>query len=148
MEFQQYTSEHRTKCVEVFDSNIGKYFDLSEREEFIAFLDSLNESGDYYVYVKDNRVLACGGIGVNSTVASLDWGVVHRDLHGQGLGTNLTDFRLVRLKANSAIDVVKIETSQHTEGFYKKRGFMTTKVVKNGFGEGIDCVSMEYRVAL
>ncbi|MGF1729899.1 GNAT family N-acetyltransferase [Photobacterium kasasachensis] len=146
MDIRQYTKQHRDSCIKVFDSNVGKYFSPSEREEFIEYLDSFNERCDYYVYIRDARVVACGGVGINSTIASLTWGMVHRDFHGQGIGTVLTDYRLSQLHSNPAIEVIKIETSQHTEGFYRKRGFITTHVIKDGFGQGIDCVSMELKV--
>ncbi|NQZ11742.1 MAG: GNAT family N-acetyltransferase [Algicola sp.] len=147
MAHQQYNKKYRSQCIDAFDSNVGKYFDLTERKEFIEFLDSLNDLSTYFVCIRDGRVVACGGVDKKSTIASLDWGMVHRDFHGQGLGTHLTDFRLSQLKADNTIDLVTIETSQHTEGFYIKRGFITTKVVKNGFGQGIDCVYMQCSVA-
>lgn len=146
MKILQYRNEHRVKCIEAFDSNLGQYFAPSEREEFIEYLDSLATDPEYYVCIKDEQLLACGGVGIKSTTASLAWGMVHRDFHGQGIGTVLTDYRLSQLKANASIEVVQIETSQHTENFYKKRGFVVTKSVPNGFGDGIDCVAMELDV--
>ncbi len=143
MEIQQYSNEHRAKCIDVFDSNVGQYFAPSERDEFIEYLDSLNDGSEYYVCLSDGQLLACGGIGIKSTIAVLTWGMVHREFHGKGIGTVLTDYRLSCLKRNTAIESVKIDTSQHTEGFYRKRGFVVCKSVPNGFGEGIDCVSME-----
>ncbi|MGF1908373.1 GNAT family N-acetyltransferase [Vibrio kasasachensis] len=145
MEYQPYEKRYKEQCLVVFDSNLGKYFDSSEREEFIEYLDSLGVSNDYCVYLSQGRVLACGGVNKQSNVATLTWGMVQREFHGKGLGTKLTAFRLSNLKADRDIAKVIIETSQHTEGFYRKQGFLTTNIIKNGFGEGIDCVSMELR---
>ena len=39
---------------------------------------------------------------------------------------------------------VQIDTSQYTQGFYQKYGFVPTKVEKNGYKEGLDKVHMEY----
>jgi predicted GNAT family N-acyltransferase len=146
MDILTYENDYRAQCIRAFDSNIGQYFDASEREEFIEFLDSLTSNSKYFICLKNGQLLACGGIGLSQEIGSLAWGLVHRDFHGQGIGTTLTDYRLSYLKANSTIKKVRIETSQHTEGFYQKRGFVTTGSVINGFGEGIDCVSMELHV--
>ncbi|WP_070965667.1 GNAT family N-acetyltransferase [Vibrio sonorensis] len=143
MDFQQYNKTHRSGCIAAFDSNLGKYFDQSERQEFIDFLDSLKDANEYYVCTNGGTVIACGGIEVNAHVGSLAWGMVHRDFHGQGYGKRLAELRLSYLKYNDAVNIIKIQTSQHAEGFYKKRGFMTSRVVFNGLGEGIDCVDMQ-----
>lgn len=144
MDILKYESKYRAQCIRAFDSNLGRYFAPSEREEFIEFLDSLPSDTEYFICLKNDRLLACGGLSKNQETGSLAWGLVHNDYHGQGIGTTLTDYRLSYLKANSEVQVIKIETSQHTEGFYQKRGFVTTGTVTDGFGEGIDCVSMEY----
>lgn len=145
MEIRKYSSRYRAQCIEAFESNIGQCFDSSERAEFIEYLDALSESSEYYVCLESGseKVLGCGGIGLKPSVASLAWGLVHENFHGQGIGTQLTDFRLSYLKRNTSIHKVKIETSQHTKGFYEKRGFTVTKTAPNGFGAGIDCVAME-----
>ncbi|MFA0154542.1 GNAT family N-acetyltransferase [Vibrio sp. 10N.261.46.A3] len=149
MEIRKYSSRYRAQCIEAFESNIGQYFDSSERAEFIEYLDALSESSEYYICLESGsgKLLGCGGIGLNSSVASLAWGLVHKDFHGQGIGTKLTDFRLSYIKHNISLDKVKIETSQHTQGFYEKRGFTVTKITPNGFGAGIDCVAMELDIS-
>ncbi|WP_028672181.1 GNAT family N-acetyltransferase [Saccharospirillum impatiens] len=139
----QYQTGHRARCVEIFDSNVGEYFAPWERSEFIEFLDSLDVGPEYYVCISDGQVVACGGVRIKSPIAELAWGMVHKDCHGKGIGTILTDYRLLYLEKSTGIECVKIDTSQHTEGFYKKRGFIVTKSIHNGFGEGIDCVSMK-----
>lgn len=59
----------------------------------------------------------------------------------------LTDYRLSHLKQNTLANTVEIETSQHTQGFYKKRNFAVTRIERNGFGEGIDRVAMELTIS-
>lgn len=144
MKIRQYTKEYRAECIEIFDSNIGQYFSPSERDEFSQYLDSLDDQSAYYVCLIDGLVRACGGIGLNAaTAAALTWGMVHRDFHGKGIGTGLTDYRLSKIRENTEVDRVEIVTSQHTEGFYRKRGFVVKESVPNGFGKGIDCIAME-----
>lgn len=142
----QYQPVYKKQCLDIFDSNLGRYFDASERSYFVDYLESEAPNEHYFVLVDNDQVIACGGYGVNSGVGSLCWGMVHRDYHAKGVGTVLTEHRLNRLKDSAAVNVVKIETSQHTEGFYARHGFRTTKVTENSFGEGIDCVAMELRL--
>ncbi|UXI02555.1 GNAT family N-acetyltransferase [Photobacterium sp. TY1-4] len=147
MTFKRYETADRTQCINIFDSNLNTFFAPSERDEFIAFLDALDASSDYFVYTNGDRILACGGIEKHRNLGSLSWGMVHRDFHGQKLGTQLTDYRLSRLKADQTVTTITIETSQHTQGFYAKRGFVVTSQTKDGFGPGIDCVVMARQIA-
>lgn len=149
MEIRKYKNKYRAQCLEAFDSNIGQYFAPSERAEFIEYIDALVESSEYYVCIEagSEKLVGCGGIGFNSSKAYLVWGLVHKNFHGQGIGTVLTDYRLSHLKQNTLANTVEIETSQHTQGFYKKRNFAVTRIERNGFGEGIDRVAMELTIS-
>ncbi|MEZ9590043.1 GNAT family N-acetyltransferase [Vibrio breoganii] len=146
MEHRQYNPEFKSMCLDLFDSNLGVFFDASERQEFSDYLDSLNKDSSYFIGIHDGLVVSCGGLSESSDKAGLTWGMVRKNHHGSGFGTKLTDFRLSKIRENGQINVVLIETSQHTQGFYLKRGFTQTKVVKNGFGKGIDRVSMELNI--
>ena len=146
MNIQKYSEEDRLECLEIFDSNIGKFFTPSEREEFSEFLNSLSDDSDYFVCMQDNRVLVCGGFSIRENSASLSWGMVHRKFHHRGIGTLLTKYRLSKIIVNKNINLVKIDTSQHTESFYKKHGFVTTKTLKDGFGQGVDSITMELKL--
>ncbi|TXR53191.1 GNAT family N-acetyltransferase [Reinekea thalattae] len=146
MSFQQYNKELKPQCLEVFDSNVGKYFDPSERKDFCEYLDSIDSESCYYVYRQNEKVLACGGFNIVNGNASLTWGMVLREFHNQRLGSKLTDFRLSKIKLIAGVEKVKIQTSQHTSDFYSTKGFVIAKTTPNGFGEGIDCVEMELDV--
>lgn len=146
MNIRTYQPGDKQVCLEIFDSNLGKYFDASERAEFSEYLASQNNSEDYFVCTVNDKVVACGGFGVHKEVASLCWGMVHREYHSSGYGTALTDYRINKLKKNADVGVVKIETSQHTKGFYQNKGFVVTAVTKDGFGAGIDSVAMSLEV--
>src|SRR5690554_5767090 len=133
MEFQNYKKQYKYQCLEIFDSNLDKYFDVSERDMYSEYLDSLDPDATYYVCVSSGEVVACGGYDVSSKVGSLKWGMVHRTFHGKGVGSKLTEFRLSLISNNEDVELVKIDTSQHTAGFYSKRGFVQTNVIKDGF---------------
>ena len=143
MRVLRYDKIHKESCIDVFVSNLGKYFAPQEQNEFMAFLDNLDDSCEYFVFIEGNKVVACGGLANEQSCGVLCWGMVHRDYHNQGLGKALTLLRLERLKAQDDIKVIKIETSQHTQGFYARQGFKVTHTDKDGFGQGIDCVAME-----
>lgn len=68
--------------------------------------------------------------------------MVDRARQGQGLGRILTETRLDRQRALAGVASVVIETSQHTQGFYKGLGFAVTKVTPDGFGPGLDRCEM------
>ncbi|RMS33545.1 Acetyltransferase, GNAT family [Pseudomonas ficuserectae] len=81
-----YTLSARNICLDIFDSNVPRYFDPAEREQFASFL--MAPLGQYFVVERDGDVLACGGYLVLSDplVAELTWGMVHGEQHGSGLG--------------------------------------------------------------
>lgn len=88
-------------------------------------------------------------VGSGSMTRRRHWrgGGVPRSRHNQGIGAKLRDYRLSLIKQRLNVSLIKIDTSQHTAGFYAKQGFATSNVIKDRFGEGIDCVQMELAVA-
>ncbi|KDM93529.1 GNAT family N-acetyltransferase [Photobacterium galatheae] len=142
MEIVKYAAEHKNDCVLAFKSNLDKFFAAAELDEFITFLETQALSSPYFVLIEEGRVIGCGGLSVYQGISYLCWGLVHRAYHRRGLGALLTEYRLDWIRAENLSDRVKIETSQHTQGFYARYGFDVTNVVHNGFGEGIDQVTM------
>lgn len=129
-------------CLALFDGNVPQFFAAREREEFVGFL---RDHGDlpYLVIEQGGAVVACGGFEVRDGPdglkrGSLTWGMVARERQGQGLGRVLTAARLDALRAVPGVEVVGIETSQHTAGFYAGFGFKAVHVAQDGFGSGID----------
>ena len=56
-----YTSQYKDACLNVFKSNIGKYFADNELKEFEEFLGSQVYSTKYFVVLSDSKVIGCGG---------------------------------------------------------------------------------------
>jgi ribosomal protein S18 acetylase RimI-like enzyme len=136
---QAYTSSDEPVCLAVFDSNVPEYFLPPEREQFIEFLRDL--PGPYRV-LRDGRgaITACGGWAVRDDgTADLCWGMVRRELHGQGWGRRMTEVRLQGIDATPGVRTIELQTSQHTEGFYEGLGFETVEVRPDGFGPGLHC---------
>lgn len=131
-----YRTEDRTACLALFDSNTPRFFDPSELAGFERFLDEL--VWPYQVIERDGRVVACGGHAVepDGLTASLCWGMVENGLHGQGLGRALTEARLTAASAEPGVSRVRLDTGQHTTGFYERFGFVIEAVIPNGYAPG------------
>ena len=133
-----YAASDRDACLALFDGNTPRFFDPSERAGFAAWLEASTQP--YLVIERSGRIVACGGHALEAcgTVASLCWGMVAQDVHGQGLGRALTQARLDAIRAMPQVARVTMNTSQHTQQFYARFGFEPVKVTPDGFGPGID----------
>ena len=72
--------------------------------------------------------------------------MIREDHLGTGLGKALTEFRIETAQEKYPGLTITIGTSQHTEGFYQKFGFVTTEHTVNGYGPGIDMCRMRLDV--
>ncbi|MBK9529299.1 MAG: GNAT family N-acetyltransferase [Acidobacteria bacterium] len=141
MLIRPYAESDIEEVVEVFRSNIPKYFGPSEEPGLREFLADLAEH--YYVVEISGEVIGAGGIALNDDdTVSLCWGMVHSDHLGTGLGKLLTEYRIERSSEVFGKKAMVTSTSQHTEGFYKKFGFVTIEHTPDGFGPGIDICKM------
>jgi GNAT superfamily N-acetyltransferase len=143
---RRYESKHRVGCLQVLTGNTPRFFAESERPEFETFLDHL--PGPYFVVERDDAVLACGGwcFVSDATDARLTWGMVDAAVHRQGLGRALLRFRIAEALKSGA-SVVGLSTTQLVSGFFASEGFETVKKIPDGFGDGLDRVDMELRLA-
>jgi predicted GNAT family N-acyltransferase len=141
---RKYASNDLDAVVAIFRSNIPKYFGPSEEEGLHDFVRDFPD--DYYVLELDGKLVGAGGIALNDDLdpptVSLCWGMVREDHLGTGLGKALTDFRVKLAQEKYAGLAVTIGTSQHTEGFYQKFGFITVEHTPDGYGPGIDICRM------
>lgn len=148
MRVRAYTPADRDACLAVFDGNVPAFFVTQERAAFADFLDAL--PGPYLVVEDgDGAIVGCGGWAVvpETRTADLCWGMVARGRHGTGLGRLLLDARMDGIRADAGADAVALNTSQHTRGFYERRGFVTERVVPDGFAPGLDRCDMRLVLA-
>lgn len=144
MNLRRYTLDDLESCLAIFDRNVPRYFDPSDREEFSAFLRSV--PGVYLVgSVQDRGVVACGGWYVREAdpVAGLTWGMVDPSLQGKGLGRALLEERLRQIREDGRARVIRLRTTQRVQGFFERAGFMKKETLADGFGPGLDRVDME-----
>lgn len=114
----------RTTFLQCLDQKIGPYFVMEDRRGQLAGCGG---------YVEHRGRLATAG---------LIWGMISRDLHGQGFGTYLLAGRLERIRAESRFSDVRIETTPMSQGFFAGFGFLPVRIQPNGFGQGYDLVEM------
>jgi GNAT superfamily N-acetyltransferase len=147
MEIRAYRRNDQDACVAIFESNVPDYFDPHDRADLMAFLDEL--PGPYFVCVVPGRgVAACGGYYTQpeAQLAGLTWGMVHRDLHRQGLGRQMLEYRLSAIRSLPRIRTVRARTTQVTEEFFRRCGFVPTGRQPGGFGGGLDLVELELQL--
>ncbi len=143
---RRYMPADRSACLRIFDGNVPTFFDATEQRAFSNFLDNDAITLSYQVIERQGRVVACGGLAVNGSSADLCWGMVAREVHGTGLGSLLTMARLEAARAIPGVEQVRLDTSQHTKGFYQRFGFVVKEVVPNGYGPGLDRWDMLLRL--
>jgi ribosomal protein S18 acetylase RimI-like enzyme len=68
--------------------------------------------------------------------------MVHLDYHRRGIGKALLAYRLNEIRRDPIIRRVTINTSQHTSAFFEKFGFTVERVVRDGYGPGLDRCEM------
>jgi GNAT superfamily N-acetyltransferase len=143
-EIRPYRKSDQDACVAIFTSNTPDYFDPHDRAELIAFLDEL--PGPYFVCNVEGRgVSACGGYYTRpeEQLAGLTWGMVHRDLHRHGLGRQMLEYRLAEIRAIPLIRRIRARTTQVSEAFFRRCGFVAASRQADGFGVGLDLVELE-----
>ena len=135
-QIRPYTPDDRRGCLELFDSNTPTYFLPEERDPYRLFLD--RQPALYWVLDEADRLVACGGVAMRDQEASLCWGMIRRDRHRSGLGTKLLLYRLAKAAQELSARSVRLDTSQHSVGFFRKHGFLTTAIAKDHYGPGLD----------
>ncbi len=142
MRIESYQQKHFESCMEIIQSNTPKYILPFEHLDYKNYL--LRKNKTYFVFFKNNNLVACGGYGLNKTKtkAGLCWGLVHRRYHNQGFGSQSIKYRLNHIMINYPEIEIHLDTSQHTHQFFEKFGFITEQITKNGYGEGLDKYDM------
>lgn len=154
MRILDYTPEHRQACLDLFRSNTPEYFAPTELKDFEGFLDKLESNRDrsdgamyYYLVEMDGMPAACGGIASSpdGMHARMTWGMVHRQLHRQGVGREFLLFRIRRIRQLFPYSTISLDTTQHSKGFYEKLGFVVTAYTPDFYLPGMHRYDMELR---
>ncbi len=148
MDVRPYLPADREACLAVFDSNTPQFFRPHERPDIESFLDRPN--CPYFVMDHDGVILGSGGCSVQAErpLASLVWGMVHLDWHRKGLGRFLLLFRLREITKTGGVQMVGLQTSQHTAPFFESQGFKIMQVTKDGYAAGLDRIEMTMKLTV
>jgi len=139
----EYSSNNQNRVLEIFDSNSPKYFDPSERDQFIDFFKDLYR-GKYYVGESNGRIVGCGGYCKQSEgEARIVWLMIDANFHGKKAGRELMLFFENEIVQSDQYQKITLQTSQLTDVFYEKLGYKTLFTKKDHWGEGLDLYFME-----
>jgi len=154
MAIRKYKPEDRTACIAIFKSNCPEYFDPIELVGMENWLDGQDKNeityptsaeDHYYVLEHDGKIIACGGFYImkDKPNANMVWGMVDKQYHRQGYGSQLFQYRLEKIKKIFPQHSATLNTSQHTYRFFMQYGFAVTKITKDGYGKGLDRYDMK-----
>ncbi len=136
-----YLPTDKGACLALFDSNVPRYFDSSERTGFADFLDG--PDGDYFVIEPGDKICGCGGFAKGDRgQAHFTWGMVDNARHGSGLGRILAEYRLQAIESSGQFQEVELFTTPQIVPFFANFGFEPEGVEKDGFAQGMDKVQM------
>lgn len=137
-----YTSEDRKNVLHLLKLNTPRYFDVSEEQDFIAFLEKHLQ--EYFVVEENGRIIGSGGINYleQNTEARLSWDMVHPNFQGKGAGEKLTHYRLGIIQNKPSVEIIKVRTTQLVYKFYEKMGFKLQKTEKDFWAKGFDLYQM------
>jgi ribosomal protein S18 acetylase RimI-like enzyme len=126
----------------VFETNVPQFFLPYEAEAFAEYLDE--QQGAFYVVSEADRVVACGGYEIDTDEGEgwLCWLMVDRPCHRQGLGRALALVSLCALAQGGQVPLVRVDTHQHSRGFFERQGFVVEEEIVDGYGPGLNCYEL------
>ncbi|MFD0860657.1 GNAT family N-acetyltransferase [Sungkyunkwania multivorans] len=144
---RNYTKNDKEKVVELLRANTPAFFDPSEEEDYINYLET--EVEDYFVYEENSNILGAGGINYfpEERTARISWDVVAPNVQGKGIGKQLVEHRIAQIRKNKGIDSIVVRTSQLTYKFYEKFGFELEKVEKDFWAKDLDLYLMSMKTS-
>lgn len=136
------TSDH-PKVIEIFQQNTPKFFALEEQTDLERFLERNGEN--YWLIEQEGVIAGCGGIvfSEDKRVGRIAWDFFSPNFQGQGLGRQLTSFRLAEIRKNRDVQKIIVRTSQLAHSFYAKFGFEVEKIEENYWAPGLHLYDMQ-----
>lgn len=137
--FKLFNPSESQKCIEIFNSNVPKYFKVKEEEDLRNWLTKTQEN-PYYLMYSNEILVGCGGVFFDHSkkIAGFAWGIIHQDFHKKGFGRELSNFRLTILDQLAPNYLHELSTSQFTYIFFEKIGFQIESIQKDGWFKGMD----------
>jgi ribosomal-protein-alanine N-acetyltransferase len=150
---RNYQASDREACLRIFDGNTPLFFDPSERESLLNWLQAKDEgrmayasnlAEHFYVLELAGRVMGCAGVYIpgDEKLANMVWGMVERDLHKKGLGRELLVYRINIIQKEYPDCAIILDTTQHSYGFFERLGFRVTRITPDFYGPGLSRYDM------
>lgn len=132
-------------AINLMHLNTPAYFSPKEEKDFIHYLEKEREY--YYVVESGNTIIGCGGINFadHPGLAKISWDIIHPDFQGKGIGSQLLQFRIEKIKSLNPSAQIMVRTSQHAYTFYQKNNFTLKEVIKDYWAKGYDLYTMQYQ---
>ena len=142
---RSYTLKDKNQVIDLLQLNTPAYFSQEEEKDLIFYLD--HELEDYFVVEYQNKIVGCGGINFSGdpTKGKISWDILHPDYQGKGIGTQLLNYRIKKLKSLNQVKTILVRTTQLVFKFYEKNGFELKEVIKDYWAKGFDLYKMEYK---
>lgn len=146
--FKPYQSSDEAAVLAVFDSNQPDYFAPIERQPFLEFLSG-DQKEVYEVMCLQDRLIGAGVYCTQSPKeARIVWFMVDRTFHGEGLGKKMLYRFMHNISLTNRYEKISLMTSQLTDAFYAKLGFVTTKSEDDYWFKGMHLRYMEKKIEM
>ena len=144
---REFQKQDKEQVLSLFRLNTPESFHPSEEKDLQEYLEK--EAQPYFVAEDSEYILAAGGynLGFDSgKTARISWDMVHPEFQGQGIGKELTLFRINEIKKESSVEKIVVRTTPQAEKFYQNIGFKKVHFEKNFWAPGFDLCEMEMKV--
>jgi GNAT superfamily N-acetyltransferase len=147
MMIRPYKQEDKDDVLKLLYLNTPKYFDPSEEDGFVHYLD--HEREDYFVVDDQGTLIGAGGINYEDGYQTgiISWDLVHPDYQGKGIGRSLVQHRIEVMKGKPGLTSIRVRTTQLTDQFYTKMGFQLEKTEKDFWAKGLDLYQMNLKLS-
>ena len=137
-----YENSNKQRLLEIFDSNVPSYFDPSERQQFIDYLQKVPKN--YFVFSRAGRIVGSGGFLFRSKIEGrIVWLMVDQSVHNKGVGRELMHYFEDEIKRQVELKLISLMTSHHTDQFYNKLGYRTIRTENDFWAKGMHLYYME-----
>jgi ribosomal-protein-alanine N-acetyltransferase len=145
IEIEQYSPEHLEAVIGLLRLNTPAFFAPAEEADLLHYLT--HEIEEYFIVRWNGEIMGCGGINLKDDrkTGVISWDMIHPAMHGKGLGSALTQYRIKHLLDSHHVKEIIVRTTQLSCGFYEKQGFVLVDVVEDYWAEGYDLYYMIYR---
>ncbi|RWX03678.1 GNAT family N-acetyltransferase [Flavobacterium cerinum] len=143
MTIRKYLLSDDDNIISLLRLNTPKYFAPEEEQDLRDYF--ANHIDHYYVVEDNGTIIGSGGFNLTNEGknAAISWDIIHPDYQGKGVGKQLTQYRIDRIKEIDTVENISVRTSQLVFKFYEKFGFVLKEIAKDYWAKGIDMYRME-----